>query len=349
MRFIDEVRVEVVGGDGGSGAISWRREKYVPRGGPDGGDGGNGGAVIFVADDSLNTLIDFSFNPLITAESGSAGGSSSSTGKDGADKICKIPVGTQVFYQNKLIADLSSPKARWIAAKGGMGGKGNMFFKSAQNQAPDYAQPGCKGEKHKFHLVLKSVADVGLVGLPNVGKSTLVSKISASSPKIADYPFTTVRPSLGVVLANDEKRFVIADIPGLIPGAHEGKGLGIQFLKHIERTKVLAQLIDASTSLLALKDQKQENLNNDFLFEQTILQFQALDEELKLFSAGLAEKPRLIVFSKADIEVCARSYQLTKGYFKDQGIDSCLISSHSGEGLKDMIQKLLQKCNKYNY
>ena len=220
MRFIDEAKVQVIAGKGGNGSVHWRREKYVPRGGPDGGNGGNGGAVVFVAETGLNTLIDFSFNPRILAENGGAGDANLREGARGKDAIRQVPVGTQVFFQEKLVADLSVPGARWVAARGGRGGKGNAHFKSANRQAPDFAQPGQSGEEFDFRLVLKSVADVGLVGFPNAGKSTLVSTITRSHPKVADYPFTTLRPSLGVVLAGERERFVMADIPGIIPAKH---------------------------------------------------------------------------------------------------------------------------------
>jgi GTPase len=334
MRFIDEVRVVVSGGNGGAGAKSWRREKFVPRGGPDGGDGGNGGAVLFVAEPGLNTLIDFSFSPQIRAENGTAGEANCRHGRDGTDTICKVPVGTQVYDGDSLTADLSAIGACWIAARGGRGGKGNTFFKSATNQAPDYAQPGCAGEIRELRLVLKSVADVGLVGLPNVGKSTLVSAVSKAHPKIADYPFTTLRPSLGVVLVADGKRFVIADIPGLVPGAHLGKGLGLRFLQHIERTSVLAQLIDISTELHGLKDDEAAAKDED-LVRMAMAQFDALDEELRLFSESLATKPRIVIFSKADLPQSKQAYILTKPIFAGRGIESLLLSSHTGEGLEN--------------
>jgi len=240
MRFIDEVKVQVRAGRGGSGAVRFRREKYCPEGGPDGGDGGNGGAVILVTDPGLSTLIDFSFQPHLFASGGANGGENQRGGAAGADLICRVPVGCQVFYNDELVADLNTAGARWVAARGGHGGRGNAFFKSAQNQAPDYAQPGQDADELELRLVLKSVADIGLVGLPNVGKSTLISRISSANPKVADYPFTTLEPHLGVVML-DDARFVVADIPGLIPGAHLGKGLGTDFLKHIERTSGIAQ------------------------------------------------------------------------------------------------------------
>ncbi|MCL4160009.1 UNVERIFIED_CONTAM: hypothetical protein GTU68_008297, partial [Idotea baltica] len=228
------------------GAVSWRREKYLPRGGPDGGDGGDGGAIIFIAASGLNTLLECALNPLIRASAGASGGANGMTGGRGNDSIRRVPLGTQIFYEDTLIADLSVDGAQWIAARGGRGGKGNAHFKSSTNRAPDRAQPGRPGDDRALHLVLKSVADVGLVGLPNVGKSSLLSALSEAHPLVADYPFTTIRPSLGVVSLDSERRFVIADIPGLVEGAHTGKGLGHQFLKHVERTKALVFLVDCN-------------------------------------------------------------------------------------------------------
>lgn len=339
MKFVDEAKVRVCGGNGGSGFVSWRREKFIPLGGPDGGDGGNGGAVIFLVDPGLNTLIDFSFKHELKAEDGSVGEANCRTGRNGDNIVVPVPLGTQVFYNDNLVADLNQPYARWAAARGGRGGKGNHFFKSATNQAPDRAQPGRAGEIREFKLVLKSVADVGLAGLPNVGKSTVVSAVTRAHPKIADYPFTTLAPSLGVVLLGEKQRFVMADIPGLVPGAHEGKGLGLTFLQHIERTKVLAQLIDVSSSLSA-----KEHLepSTEQLRKAALEQFELIDRELKLFSEEVAGKPRLIVFSKADLDICRRSYDATRKDFAELGFDTCLISSATGEGLSEFKQNLFK-------
>ncbi|MCC6220433.1 MAG: GTPase ObgE [Deltaproteobacteria bacterium] len=342
MRFIDEVKISVVAGNGGSGCVSWRREKFVPFGGPDGGNGGSGGSVIFQAESGLNTLIDFSFNPIITAENGNDGEANQRTGKNGLDTICKVPVGTQVFFGDKLVADISSGKARWIAARGGNGGKGNAFFKSAVNQAPDFAQTGQAGEKFEFTLILKSIADVGLVGLPNVGKSTFIASISAASPKIADYPFTTLRPNLGVVDLGEDRKFVVADIPGLIPGAHLGKGLGITFLKHIERTKVLAQFIDVSVDSAPNEREvnKAEKNDDTYIVEAAIRQFKAIDNELGEFSATLIKLPRIIVFSKGDLSQSEKAYNLTRGVFEEMGFKSYLISAINKQGIKNLLEEL---------
>ncbi len=338
MKFIDEARVRAAGGDGGPGKISWRREKFVPLGGPDGGDGGSGGAVIFVTDPGLNTLIDFAFSPQLNAESGAPGDANQRHGRDGADCVCRVPVGTQVYRGEELVADLSSPNSCWIAARGGRGGKGNAYFKAPTNQAPDFAQPGRAGEIHELRLVLKSVADAGLVGLPNTGKSTLVAAVSKAHPKIADYPFTTLRPSLGVVVAGELGKFVLADIPGLIPGAHTGKGLGLRFLQHVERTAVLAQLIDiyssAGESFLGSEPDDQH------LIDAAITQYQAIDDELRLFSPELSAKPRLIVFSKADLPHTKRAYELCLEFFQGKNLPVMLISSHTGLGLDEFKHSL---------
>ena len=339
MKFVDEVKIYVAGGNGGEGMVAWRREKYVPQGGPDGGDGGNGGCVVFVTDPGLNTLIDFSFNPEIVAADGENGGTKSCFGRAGEDVLRPVPVGTQVFFKGQLVADLSQPGARWIAARGGHGGKGNAFFKTPTNRAPDFAQKGQPGEKFELELVLKSVADVGLVGLPNVGKSTLISVISKAHPKIADYPFTTIRPNLGVVMVKD-KRVVVADIPGLIPGAHEGKGLGIKFLKHIERTHVLGHLIDVSQ--IQNGDETLDRLTDEELEAKVLEQFTQIDFELSAFSENLIKLPRIIIFSKGDLAICERGFRLTEGEFKSRGFKSLLISSVTGLGLEELKQNLAQ-------
>lgn len=342
MRFIDEAKVKVIGGKGGAGFVGWRREAHVPRGGPDGGDGGNGGAVVFVAEPGLNTLLDFHYNPLLRAEDGQGGGIKQLSGRNGQDLIIKVPVGTQVFKEEKLIADLALPQACWIAARGGHGGKGNMFFKSSTNQAPDYAQEGQQGEEFSFKLVLKSVADVGLVGYPNVGKSTLIAAVSKATPRVADYPFTTLQPHLGVAELDEKRRFVIADIPGLIPGAHEGKGLGIQFLKHIERTKVLAQLIDVSQPSLACKDPLGAKLSDSQLEEIVLTQFSAIDHELRAFSPELAAQPRLLAFSKGDLPLSQRAYEVCKNKLSARGYDVFLISANTHKGLSPFLSALYQ-------
>jgi GTP-binding protein len=248
-------------------------------------------------------------------------------------------VGTQVFHREKLVADLSQPGARWVAARGGHGGKGNAFFRSATNQAPDYAQPGQEGDSYEFTLVLKSVADIGLVGYPNVGKSSLISRVSQARPKIADYPFTTIQPNLGVAMLDGGRRLVIADIPGLITGAHEGRGLGTRFLRHIERTSVLAQLIDIGVTV-------DGELTSSVFEEDSEVraavesQFNAIDHELRSFSNSVAELPRVVVFSKGDTALAQRAFSLTKDRFEERKLPAFLVSSVTGEGLQELLEEL---------
>src|SRR4051794_16032500 len=247
--FIDRTKIRVQGGHGGNGVTAFRREKFVPRGGPSGGDGGRGGDVWIVADSSLNTLLHLRYNPEHIAARGLHGEGSNRSGREGADAIVRVPVGTQIFETEtgELIKDLTEDGARLLVAKGGRGGFGNAHFATSTNRAPRYHQEGSEGEKYELQLELKLLADVGLVGFPNAGKSTLISTISAAKPKIADYPFTTLEPHLGVVDLGDFRAFVVADIPGLIEGAHRGAGLGMRFLRHVERTKLLLHLVDVSS------------------------------------------------------------------------------------------------------
>lgn len=286
MRFIDEVNIEIVSGDGGKGCVGFRREKYVPMGGPDGGDGGNGGSVILEGDEGLNTLMHFRGQKVFKAEDGHKGMGSNMNGPNGNDLILKVPVGTLVYHQETgdLICDITEHGQRFIACQGGRGGKGNAFFKSATNQTPRFAQLGEPGVNIPVHLELKLLADIALIGLPNAGKSTLISAISAARPKIADYPFTTLEPNLGVVTVND-KTLVVTDIPGLIEGAAEGKGLGIKFLKHIERTSALVHLIDCSM----------------FLEEyEAIEAYSIVREELEKFNPDLLNKKEIVCLTKID-------------------------------------------------
>jgi GTPase len=333
MRFIDEAKIRVVGGKGGNGIVAWRREKFVPRGGPHGGNGGNGGAVILQADTSSNTLLDLALNPLLKAENGGDGESNNSEGRTAENLIRKVPPGTQVFLGEKLVADLAVPGATWVAARGGRGGKGNTFFKTATNQAPDYAQQGEDGEQFQFKLVLKSVADVGLVGFPNAGKSSLISVISEAHPLIANYPFTTITPNLGVVSLNEQQRFVVADIPGLIEGAHEGKGLGINFLKHIERTTVLAHLVDISEDKALMIDP--EEITDQLILEVTEKQIACIENEL-----------RIILFSKIDLPIQKRAFEIFKSQKKNQEktiVSASTVTKQGLEELKDLLYKLVIK------
>lgn len=329
MRFIDEVTVSVSGGNGGDGSVHFRREKFAPRGGPDGGNGGNGGAVIFVADTSLSTLLEFAYSSQLRAENGTAGDENRMDGRDGKDLYCKIPVGSQVFFQDQLVADLSVAGARWIAAKGGKGGKGNAFFTSSTNQSPDYSQPGQPGEEFRFKIILKSVADIGLVGFPNVGKSTLIASISQARPKIADYEFTTLTPNLGVVSVGDS-RYVVADIPGIIPEAHLGKGLGIQFLKHIERTRAIAFVIDLF---------REDGGSSDL--ERARYQYEILEKELRNFSEELGKLSRAVVLTKADLGIESSQISDVLEYFRDLDLPVYIVSGVTAEGTSELKQGLL--------
>ena len=287
MKFVDEATILVVAGDGGNGCVSFRREKYIPRGGPDGGDGGDGGDVYLVADENLNTLIDFRFVKSYRAERGTNGQSSDCTGKRGKDITIKVPVGTRVLDQStgEVLADMTKNGQINMVAKGGFHGLGNTRFKSSVNRSPRQKTMGTKGEERDIALELMLLADVGMLGLPNAGKSTFIRSVSAAKPKVADYPFTTLVPSLGVVRMDHEQSFVVADIPGLIEGASEGAGLGIRFLKHLERCRVLLHLID-----IAPIDESDPIENAKVIIN-----------ELKQYNAKLAEKPRWLVFNKVDL------------------------------------------------
>ncbi|MFN8389504.1 MAG: GTPase ObgE [Bdellovibrionota bacterium] len=344
MKFRDEAKVRVRAGNGGNGVVHWRREKYVPKGGPDGGNGGAGGAVIFVADENINTLIDFAYNPLLEADDGGNGDGGRCDGRHGDDRLVKVPVGTEVYFDEELVADLASPGARWIAARGGIGGKGNAFFKSSTNVAPTRAQPGRKGESFEFKLVLKSVADVGLVGLPNVGKSTLISVVSNARPLIADYPFTTITPNLGVVVVDEQRKFVIADIPGLIPEAHLGRGLGITFLKHIERTTVLAQIVDVTTSLdgTAQPFLATGEVTDDELRAIVEQQLSAIEHELGSFSHSLLELKREVIFTKADLPFAERALDASRALLEKRKLSTSLVCAKTGLGIEALKSRLFE-------
>jgi GTP-binding protein len=320
--FIDSAKIHVKAGDGGNGVISFRREKYVPKGGPDGGDGGNGGSVYIVADRNLTTLLDFRYAPHYKAERGAHGQGSRKSGLSGNDIIIKVPCGTLIkdAETGEVLGDLTEHGAKLLVAKGGKGGRGNQHFATPTNRAPRYAEPGEPGEERTLELELKLLADVGLVGFPNAGKSTLISVLSAAKPKIADYPFTTLEPNLGIVRYQDYKSFVMADIPGIIEGASEGKGLGLKFLKHIERTKVLAILLPANSP-----DLKRE--------------YNILMNELKKFSPVLAEKPKVVVISKMDI--APEGFVLPKF----RGVKVVSISSVAQQGLDALKTLLWEKIN----
>ncbi|MGZ4814345.1 MAG: GTPase ObgE [Terriglobales bacterium] len=323
--FIDEAKICVKAGNGGNGCIAFRREKFVPRGGPSGGDGGRGGDVIMESSERHNTLVHFRFNPEHKAERGRHGEGSQRTGSEGDDVILKVPVGTIVYDEatGEVVHDFSGPDERVIVARGGRGGRGNAQFKTSTNQAPRHAEPGREGEERVLRLELKLLADVGLVGYPNVGKSTLISRISAARPKIGDYPFTTLEPNLGVVAVgevNEQISFVVADIPGLIEGASEGAGLGTQFLKHVERTQMLVHLVDVSDAG-GRPDPAQD--------------FQVIMNELESFGAGLELKPMILAASKADVGNPEKLAKLQK-FAKRKKLPLYEISAVTGQGIKEL-------------
>jgi len=328
VKFLDEITIEVRAGDGGAGMSHFRREKFVPHGGPDGGDGGKGGSVILVADRNKHTLLDFRYKKKWHADNGQKGGTNNRTGADGSDLIIPVPVGTEVYLDDSLVVDLNEDETSFSIAKGGRGGRGNAFFKSSTNRAPEKAQPGEKGEEGIFLLSLKLIADVGLIGLPNAGKSSLISRISEARPKVADYPFTTLVPNLGVAKNEDGRSFVVADIPGLIPGAHEGKGLGIQFLKHVERTRILLHLIDL------------HRIYEDELSGDPLKSFNEINLELREFSSELAAKTQRVVFTKADAPPHDWDPADAIKQFKNQGYKVHLISSVTGEGVKELLREV---------
>ncbi len=326
--FIDEVNVYIKAGNGGNGCVSFRRERFIPRGGPDGGDGGRGGNVYFQAYTQKRSLIDYYRNPHRKAENGKSGSGSKKNGKNGMDLCLKVPVGTIIedVGINKILADLDEPGKKICVAHGGLGGKGNFRFRSSIQQAPRFAQKGEQGEEKSIKLNLKLIADVALVGLPNVGKSTILSKISAAKPKIADYPFTTLEPLLGIVKVDDENQFVIADIPGLIEGAWQGVGLGIRFLKHIERTKIIAHIIDGSNTSIT-------NIYKNY---------NIIRNELKQFSPSLYDKPELIVINKCDLPDVYQKVEKIKEFFSREGRKVFFISAITGEGLKELIFQIFK-------
>ena len=330
--FIDEARITVKAGDGGNGCVAFRREKFVPRGGPSGGDGGRGGDVVMRASQQHNTLIHFRYNPEHKAERGRHGEGSNCTGRDGDSVTLKVPVGTTVYdYETgELVHDFSLPDEVFVIAKGGRGGRGNQHFATPTHQAPRESEPGRLGEERIYRLELKLLADVGLVGYPNAGKSTLISRISAAKPKIADYPFTTLEPNLGVVTVGEaphEQSFVVADMPGLIEGAHLGAGLGVQFLRHIERTRVLLHLVDVSDASGR---------------PDPVEDFKVISAELAGFGHGLDEKPVIVVASKMDA-VNPEKLKKLKASAKRRKLEFFAVSSATGEGIEELKWALAKR------
>jgi len=329
--FIDRVKIHVQGGDGGNGVTAFRREKFVPRGGPSGGDGGRGGDVLVVADSSLNTMLHLRYNPRHIADRGLHGEGSNRSGHSGIDHIVRVPVGTQIFEAEtgELLCDLAHDGAQWLAARGGRGGFGNAHFATSTNRAPRYHQSGSKGEERDLQLELKLLADVGLVGFPNAGKSTFISTVSAARPKIADYPFTTLEPHLGVVDLGDFRTFVIADIPGLIEGAHTGAGLGDRFLRHIERTKLLLHLVDVSS--LSGRD--------------TVRDYETVNHELSSYSADLAGRPQMVVATKIDALDDVGRLSSLKARAQAEGKAFYAISSATNEGIRELVNAIAARLN----
>jgi GTP-binding protein len=331
MKFFDEAKIEVIAGDGGNGVASFRREKFIPRGGPDGGDGGRGGSIWAIADRNLNTLIDYRYTRVFRAQRGENGRGSDCYGKAGDDMELRVPVGT-VFTDigtGEVLADLDGDGKRALIAKGGHGGLGNLHFKSSTNRAPRQCTPGGEGERRDLRLELKVLADVGLLGMPNAGKSTFIRAVSAAKPKVADYPFTTLHPNLGVVRVDHNRSFVIADIPGLIEGAAEGAGLGHQFLRHLQRTNVLLHLVD-----IAPFDPDTDPLK----------EAKAIVKELRKYDEALYEKPRWLVINKIDLvpedERKGRIAALVKGYGK--GVRHFAISAINGDGCKELTYAIME-------
>ena len=326
--FVDYVKIHVRAGDGGDGSVSFRREKYIPNGGPDGGDGGDGGSILFEASEDLHTLMDFRFKKKFIAERGEDGKGQKRFGRRGQDLIIKVPVGTVIRDEETglVIADLNTKGEKRIIARGGRGGKGNVHFATATRQAPKFARQGQKGQERSLILELKSIADVSLVGFPNVGKSTILSILSAARPKIADYHFTTLKPSLGVVRVREDASFVMADIPGIIEGAHEGVGLGLKFLRHIERTRLLLHVIDVSG--LEGRD--------------PIEDFESIRGELQKYSEKLVDKPQLIAANKMDIPGAEDNIERLKAQLEPQGYKVFPVSAAQNKGFKPLLDEIIR-------
>jgi GTP-binding protein len=327
MQFIDEAVIHVKAGDGGNGSAAFRHEDGVPRGGPSGGDGGNGGSIVVVADPGLSSLLDYKFRRHYTAERGEHGRNKDQYGAGGEDLVLRVPVGTVLLADDtgEPIADLSEPGARCVIARGGVGGRGNIHFKTPWNQAPRTAEPGTPGEQRTVRLELKLLAEVGLIGYPNVGKSTFIRRVSRARPKVADYPFTTLVPNLGVVQLSDDRHFVIADIPGLIEGASQGVGLGHQFLRHVERCRVLLHILEATFTTGPGRTPLHD--------------FDVINSELAGYSQALSEKPQVVVLNKIDA-MASDEVSMHRRAFADRGVALLTISAATGAGIDAVLERL---------
>jgi GTPase len=326
MNFIDEAKIYVKAGDGGNGALAFRREAHVPKGGPSGGDGGNGGDVVFEASSNLSTLLDFKYHQHYKAERGENGRNKDQYGKSGDTLVVKVPVGTLIIDEEsgETLADLTDDGQRMVVCKGGVGGRGNIHFKTPWNQAPRQVEDGTPGEERTVRLQLKLLADAGLLGFPNVGKSTFISVVSRARPKVADYPFTTLVPNLGVVGLSDGRSFVLADIPGLIEGAAEGAGLGHRFLRHVERTRVLLHLLEIS-----------HDPDRDPVKDYTVL-----CQELAKYDPELAKRPQIVALSKMDLPETREAYPALKKKFARKKVELHALSAATGEGVPPILEKL---------
>lgn len=357
--FVDEVSLHAKAGDGGNGIVAWRREAHVPLGGPAGGDGGDGGDVVIVADEGVHSLLDFKYNPHLHARNGGPGRGKKQAGESAEAVVAKVPIGTQIFDEDsgELLADLTDHGQRVVVCKGGSGGFGNARFATASRQAPEFAKPGLPGEERRLKLSLKLMADVGLLGFPNAGKSTFLSRVSAARPKIASYPFTTLVPQLGVVKVEDGSTFIMADVPGLIEGAAEGAGLGVQFLKHLERVRVLCHLVEVPLELVeegAAWDDGQHSKTRGPV--DLVERYEALRAELERFSEDLAALPEIVVVNKVDLlgagdgtaSEAARHPQVKKlkRHLEKKGVPLYFMSGASGQGLRDVtfaLQSFVKK------
>ena len=333
MRFIDEVKIEIRAGDGGNGAVAFRRERFRPRGGPCGGDGGQGGHVLLIGDRNLMTLLDLRARPRMVAKRGQDGQGNDKHGKGANPLRIKVPVGTSVFDSDsgELVGDITEHGQEVMAARGGSGGRGNLRFVTSSNRAPRQSEEGEKGEARSIKLELKLLADVGLLGFPNVGKSTLISRVSAARPKVADYPFTTLVPNLGVVQVAPGSSFVIADIPGIIPGAAEGAGLGIRFLKHVQRTACILHILAPA-----------DDGKNDLL-----LDFENLRSEVERFDSEILQRPGIVVLNKADLPTAGNAEPDLRRALKEKGFELFFISAITGEGVRELINRLAELIIEY--